>query len=164
MHDWLPFVIDLEASGFGRGSYPIEVGTVLGDGTLRCFLIRPEPEWTHWDVHAEAVHGIPRRILEQRGVPVAEVATRLNQLLGGQTVYTDGWGFDLTWLAKLLEFAGASQHFQLGSVRCLLEESQVGHWHVTYTRVMTELAARRRRASSDALVVQKTLQQIRTLV
>ena len=117
MHDSRPFVIDLEASGFGRSSYPIEVGAVLGDGTPHCFLIRPEPEWMHWDVHAEAVHGIPRRTLEQRGVPVAEVATRLNQLLGEQTVYTDGWGFDWTWLAKLFEFAGASLHFQLESVR-----------------------------------------------
>ena len=28
-----PIVIDVEASGFGKGSYPIEVGVVLPDGS-----------------------------------------------------------------------------------------------------------------------------------
>ena len=37
-----PIIIDIEASGFGRGSYPIEVGLVLPDGTPHCFLIAPD--------------------------------------------------------------------------------------------------------------------------
>lgn len=41
----LPTILDIEASGFGRGSYPIEVGFVAGDGTLFCGLVRPEPDW-----------------------------------------------------------------------------------------------------------------------
>jgi hypothetical protein len=36
-------VIDVEASGFGRGSYPIEVGFVLPDGEAVCTLVRPRP-------------------------------------------------------------------------------------------------------------------------
>lgn len=42
-----PAVLDVEASGFGRYSYPIEVGYALPDGRVFCTLIRPEPHWTH---------------------------------------------------------------------------------------------------------------------
>ena len=37
----VPTILDLEASGFGRDSYPIEVGYVLPDGSSFCSLIRP---------------------------------------------------------------------------------------------------------------------------
>ena len=53
----LPTILDIEASGFGPGSYPIEVGLVLPDGDAWCSLIRPEPGWLHWDPSAEQVHG-----------------------------------------------------------------------------------------------------------
>ncbi|MFO1249856.1 MAG: hypothetical protein U1E77_01625 [Inhella sp.] len=39
----LPAFIDIEASGFGRGSYPIEVGFVDRDGQLFCTLVQPRP-------------------------------------------------------------------------------------------------------------------------
>ena len=50
-----PIIIDIEASGFGAESYPIEIGVVLGDGAKYCSLIEPRPEWTHWDPAAETV-------------------------------------------------------------------------------------------------------------
>ena len=56
----LPAILDMEASGFGRDSYPIEVGYVLPDGRTRCTLIRPAPHWVHWDPAAEQLHHIPR--------------------------------------------------------------------------------------------------------
>ena len=40
--DPLPTILDIEASGFGRGSYPIEIGFSAGDGVLFCGLIVPE--------------------------------------------------------------------------------------------------------------------------
>jgi len=47
-----PAVLDIEASGFGRDSYPVEIGYVLPDGQTWCTLIRPAPAWTHWDATA----------------------------------------------------------------------------------------------------------------
>ena len=44
-----PYIIDVEASGFGNGSYPIEVGVVLNNGEKFCTLIVPAANWTHWD-------------------------------------------------------------------------------------------------------------------
>ncbi len=96
-----PAVIDVEASGFGPGSYPIEVGMVLPNGKTHCYLIRPAPGWTHWDPVAEAVHGIRREILQARGVAIEEVARALNEILHDETIYTDGWGHDRSWLALL---------------------------------------------------------------
>ena len=62
----LPCVIDIEASGFGRRSYPIEVGYVLPDGRAVCMLIRPAVEWEHWDESAARTHGITRATLRKR--------------------------------------------------------------------------------------------------
>ena len=91
-----PTVLDIEASGLGRSSYPIEVGYVLPDGHAYCTLVQPEEDWTHWDESAAALHRITRDLLQARGLPVREVAQRLNEQLGGQTVYTDGWANDYT--------------------------------------------------------------------
>ena len=62
----LPTVLDVEASGFGRNSYPIEVGFVLPDGHTFCTLIRPQAHWTHWDEQAAQTHHIPRKVLQER--------------------------------------------------------------------------------------------------
>ena len=43
----VPAAVDVEASGFGAGSHPIEIGYVPTDGSSYCTLIRPEPSWTH---------------------------------------------------------------------------------------------------------------------
>ena len=96
-------VIDIEASGFGRRSYPIEVGYVLPDGRTRCTLIRPPEHWTHWDQDAERVHHISRETLMRHGRTTGEVARMLNADLQGLTVYCDGWGHDYPWLAALFD-------------------------------------------------------------
>ena len=44
----LPTVLDVEASGFGRNSYPIEIGFVLPDARTFCALIRPLAHWTQY--------------------------------------------------------------------------------------------------------------------
>ena len=51
----VPAFIDVEASGFGRHSYPIEVGVVLPDRESHCFIISPPTHWSYWDPEAEAV-------------------------------------------------------------------------------------------------------------
>ena len=88
---YAPTILDVEASGFGRSSYPIEIGFVLPDGHAYCTLVRPEPQWSHWDAQAEKLHHISRTLLQARGLPAYEVAQTLNARLQGQTVYTDGW-------------------------------------------------------------------------
>jgi len=152
----LPAVIDVEASGFGRGSYPLEVGLVLADGTPHCFLVQPPGDWRHWDAEAAHIHGLSREILQAHGRPVTEVAWRLNGLLDGQTVYSDGWSFDLSWLGKLYDRAGMAQQFTLAPLHELLSERQQQLWDRTRHRVERELSLRRHRASGDARILQET--------
>ena len=157
----IPTVLDIEASGLGRHSYPIEVGYVLPDGQAYCTLVLPEPEWTHWDESAAALHRIPRALLQRRGLPAREVALHLNQQLQGQTVYSDGWANDYSWLNALYEAAEMSPHFKLDNLRTLLTDAQANHWHQTKAEIASERGSQRHRASADARLLQLTLLRLR---
>lgn len=151
-----PIIIDVEASGFGAGSYPIEIGFILPDGTTSCFLIKPLDDWTHWDTSAEQIHGIQRESLGKLGRTVTEVAQLLNDQLAGCIVYSDGWSNDLSWLALLFECSGIPQRFRLESLRAILDEQQIERWHETKEQVQLELNLNRHRASADARILQLT--------
>lgn len=154
MTDLRPSIIDIEASGFGRNSYPIEVGFVRADGLARCTLIRPAPCWLHWDAQAEQVHHISRDTLLQHGRPAGEVAHLLNADLAGLVVYCDGWAHDYSWLAALFDEAGLSPGFRLESVRALLDEPQLARLPGLQILARQELGLVRHRASNDARALQ----------
>jgi len=156
-----PTVLDVEASGFGRNSYPIEIGFVLPNGHTYCTLIRPEAHWTHWDAQAEATHHIPRALLVQRGVAVPEVARTINSQLAGQTVYTDGWVNDYSWLGALFDAADMSPAFRLENLRALLDDQRADQWHTVKAQVSSERGVQRHRASADARLLQLTLLRLR---
>lgn len=158
----LPCIIDLEASGFGKGSYPIEVGVCLADSSTHCYLIRPENDWLHWDKEAEKVHGISREIIVEKGLPVVEICKRLNQLLKNQVVYSDAWGFDNTWLWKIYEKAGTYPNFKLDTFRKLITEEEIPRWNDVNQKVISDLGLERHRASSDAMILQETFRRIKT--
>ena len=151
-----PLIIDLEASGFGRDSYPIEVGVAFDDDRKFCSLIRPQPQWAHWDPEAERVHGIARELLHQHGKPVVEVAAGLNRLLEGKTLYSDGWVVDRPWLTTLFHAAGETMRFHVSPLELILSEAQMARWHAVKQEVLAEVEHRRHRASVDAWVVQET--------
>jgi hypothetical protein len=154
-----PCVIDIEASGFGRRSYPIEVGYVLADGRARCTLIRPPAHWNHWDLGAEAVHHITRETLQRHGREALDVARMLNQDLAGLTVYCDGWAHDYAWLAVLFDEAELPQRFKLESVRVLLDEQGLSRLPGLQKSAMAELGAVRHRASNDARALQLAIER-----
>lgn len=159
----LPIVLDVEASGLGRGSYPIEVGVALADGRSVCLLVRPESGWRHWDQRAERLHGIARETLLRRGRSALEVARELNRLLAGQVVYSDAWGNDHSWLALLFDAAGCLPSFRLEALRGLLGDADLASWHTTRLQVERQLRLRRHRASADALILQETWRRCRQL-
>lgn len=156
-----PAVLGIEASGFGRDSYPVEIGFVLPDGQSYCSLIRPAPGWTHWDPAAERVHRIPLATVVKHGREVLEVATQLNERLRGRTLYCDGWAHDCARLGALYEAAGLNPTFRLDNLRALLTDQEAAFWNVVKTQVTTEMRLPRHRASSDAKVLQQTLVRLR---
>jgi hypothetical protein len=157
-----PAILDMEASGFGRNSYPIEVGYVLSDGSAFCTLIRPQPEWTHWDAQAEAVHGITKETTARYGRDVVEVARLMNQDLDGLTLYSDGWANDYTWLSRLYDAANMSPRFKLDNLRVLLTDEEADRWHAVKQEVALGTGIERHRASADAKLLQMTLQKLRS--
>jgi DNA polymerase III epsilon subunit-like protein len=153
-------VIDIEASGFGARSYPIEVGFVRADGRAFCTLVRPQPHWTHWDAAAQKVHGITRETLLRHGRAVAEVVQRLDDDLAGLTVYCDGWAHDFPWLAALYEEVERSPSFRLQSVNMLLDEPLREKLPQARREALAALGLSRHRASSDARALQWALQRL----
>lgn len=156
-----PVLLDIEASGLGRGSYPIEVGYALADGRSHCCLIKPLDDWRMWNAEAEQLHGISRAQLLRRGADIVTVAETLNRALGGMTVYSDAWGNDQSWLALLFDRAERVQGFRLEALHALLSETQLRLWTATKRAVERDLALGRHRASNDARVLQQTY--LRTL-
>ena len=98
----LPF-IDIEASGFGAGSYPIEVGFILPDGSSYCSLIIPEDDWKHWDSAAEKVHGITRELLFQHGRSSTEVARVMKEAMPKIREYRKSVGdaYSFNWSLRI---------------------------------------------------------------
>jgi hypothetical protein len=160
-HGPWPCVIDVEASGFGRGSYPIEVGFALADGATHCTLVRPADGWTHWDGSAERLHGITREALQQHGRPVDEVAALLNEHLAGATVFCNSWAHDYAWLAILFEAAGRRPAFRLRHLHELIDDEAGPAWDQACRELRQTLGLTRHRASSDARLLQLALARLR---
>ena len=157
----LPTIIDIEASGFGRDSYPIEVGLAFPFGERYCSLIQPLPQWTHWDEEAGRLHGIKKEQLEACGKPIIDVCRELNEILADKRVYSDAWVFDKAWLNKLFDVAGCAPTFYLSPIESIQTECQHVSWDRVRSELMNELDVRRHRASADAFLVQSVYQRTR---
>lgn len=157
--DYTPAIMDIEASGFGSLSYPIEIGYVTETGERFCCLIKPHRDWTYWDEKAEMVHGISRRSLLDCGQDIRWVAKQLNDRLANKTLYSDGWVVDSTWLKELFYRAAVEPTFRLSALDMILSEVQMERWHRIKDHLHAEHTEARHRASSDAKVIQLTYQQ-----
>lgn len=109
-----PAVIDFEASclpEFGQ-SFPIEAAIARIDGRSAAWLIRPAEAWKYWDWSddAEQLHGISRSMLEQEGLPPAQVIAEMLEFVRDCDVYADA-DLDEYWLEVLCQAAGAKLPF-----------------------------------------------------
>ena len=156
----VPAIIDVEASGFGRGSYPIEIGFALEDRDVHSSLICPADAWTHWSDEAEAIHGITRDQLLTDGLSVRDVAQLLNDRLRGKTLYSDAWSFDSSWIGRLYEEAELVQRFRIETINRLLTPEQMESWQDTKANLWDELSVDRHRAANDVRVLQETFLRV----
>jgi|TARA_A100001015_G_scaffold244591_3_gene280159 hypothetical protein len=156
----LPPIIDVEASGFGRGSFPIEIGFALEDREVHSYLIKPVSHWTHWSEEAEAIHGISRDKLEQEGLSIRDVALLLNEHLFNKTLYSDAWSFDSSWIGRLFEEAELVQRFRIETINKLLTMEEMERWADTKCTLWNELDVDRHRAANDVKVLQETFLRV----
>lgn len=151
-----PCIIDIEASGFGAQSYPIEIGVVKADGSRYCSLIKPQEDWIHWSEEAEAIHGIARPLLHEKGKPAKTVCSELNRFVGDLSCYSDAWVHDSPWLNRLFWAARLNPSFHLSPIEIITTEDQLIIWDETKLDLCNRLKIRRHRASADAFLIQQT--------
>ena len=99
---------DIEASGLGEGSYPIEIAIAEMRGDTHHWLIDPSSVsgWTHWDSAAEKVHGLSKWELIDWGESAGDVATQIFPLIQGRRLMSDNPEVDHAWLTVLFDAAG----------------------------------------------------------
>ena len=151
-----PTIIDIEASGFGSASYPIEIGVVKYNGERYCALIKPAADWEHWCDKAEKIHGISRMLIEDRGKCPRLICEELNIFLQETTAYGDAWTHDSPWLTNLFFVGRVKRAFHLSPIENIATEEQLLLWDATKIRMQHELDIKRHRASGDAYLIQQT--------
>lgn len=125
-------IMDVEASGLGDDSYPIEVAWQhrFDPTEFDTFLIKPALSWHYWDAYAEDhIHHIARKTLASDGITAVEAAKRLNASLHGKTVYTDAPHYDRRWIATLFRTAGIEQTFTIQDVLLFVPPDKEGTYH-----------------------------------
>lgn len=155
-------VIDIEASGLGSHSYPIEIGLMLANGQQYQALLLPLADWTYWDAEAERIHGISRERLLAEGKSIQQVCQEVNNLCAGQTLYSDCWVYDNVWLNSLYARAGVVQSFTCSPIESLLNERQCQRYVMCKSAVQQHLGLRQHRALNDAKIIQKALYVLMT--
>jgi len=115
--------LDVEASGLGEGSFPIEVGWAWLTGPSGSLLIRPALHWdlNAWDEGSAEIHGITIPVLLADGLQARDVAERLNLLLAPATrpliVLSDAVEMDRYWLDVLFDETPQTREFDLRDER-----------------------------------------------
>ena len=160
---FVPSIIDIEASGLGRGSYPIEIGYIKSDNSSGCTLVKPASAWTVWHSEAESLHKIPRQLLFEKGKELVWVANWLNEQFKAETVYSDGWANDMCWIGTLFNEAEIYQSFKVESLLTLLSEHEKEQWSEIHDEIVAGASLIRHRASSDAKMIQQTYIRVKTL-
>ncbi len=152
----IPTIIDVETSGAGPGGYPVEIGIAAANGKTHCFLVKPPPQWLRWDHKHETIHEITLATLKAAGKEPVDVALALNSLLKGDVAYCEQWGSAMTQMSLLFYTAGVPQMFSIESLHSLARQPKPDTWNRLRQSVTADLNPQRRRASTDALILQKT--------
>lgn len=144
--------LDLEASGLGPDSWPIEVGWCFENGDPETFLIRPSDDWPldAWDPKAEGLHGLTMAEVTRAGNSIAVVCERLNDVLGDATVFSDAPDWDGFWLYRLFTAAGMKQQFEISNFAGLFDRISSDALNAIIRRA-GRISPHRHRARDDVL-------------
>lgn len=134
--------LDIEASGLGLGSYPIEVAYVSSTGDKNSYLIESTDEWINdglWCSNAEtSIHKISQDMLAQHGINPVAVVNSLNEALSGKLVLCNDLDYDGVWLTQLFKAANVGVMFLLTDIRYLYEywgESKTHNFKKSYAAI-----------------------------
>lgn len=152
------WVIDFEASGLSKQSYPIEVGLTNGSTEYQS-LIKPMQHWLYWSYASGAVHKIKRAELLTDGTEALKVAQRLNELATNQIVYCHSVQWDGFWCNALFSDNGIKCAFEIRDIQELIADSDstLEAFLNAQTILQSSQKFTAHRALDDALVIWKAL-------
>jgi len=155
------WIIDFEASGLSKKSYPIEVGITNGTNNYSA-IIKPMLHWNYWEKEAELVHNIPRSELENNGILAEIVTADLNNLVGNDTVYCDCVNWDGFWLNVLFSDNAIQPKFEILDIRTLLLDNyeKIAKYESNRTKLEASGLFQSHRALDDATMIHRALQDI----
>jgi hypothetical protein len=117
--------LDVEASGMGIESFPIEIAYSSSNGDKNEYLIKPTQDWLNdgsWCFNAEHnIHKISLEILIENGMNTYDVAINLNKALLGKFLLCNDLEYDGVWLTQLFKAASIGVQFTLTDIRYLYE-------------------------------------------
>ncbi|NOQ94590.1 MAG: hypothetical protein GQ547_08165 [Methylophaga sp.] len=146
-----PLFIDFEASSLNMASYPIEVAWSMEDGSIESHLINPYAidSWTDWEPDSQAIHGLSRKLLLKQGKQPKWLAQRMNEVLSGKVMLSNGYEFDLDWCETLFKAGDEEMQFKLGDT-----------WHVFGRKINTTLFVDGKKPEDRASAIYKVLTDI----
>ena len=159
----VPVFYDCEASCIG--GLPIEIGWASVDTSTdqiqsESHLVKPPSHWDMqplWDPDAEKLHRISRDQLIAAGRPPFEIAQRMNAILAGRELCSDGPVDDERWLRIIFDEAGLAPAFTIAkrhAIEILAEFAAKRGWdRASYEAAKAEavrVSPRAHRAQADA--------------
>ena len=156
------WIIDIEASGLGNASYPIEIGITNGAENYSS-LIKPLSSWVDWDLNSAKIHGICRETLVREGKEAFVVAEEVSALLNNQPVYCSNIGYDDFWLEILFKQTNVLQKFVVKNIYDLFEDKpgSLDEFNSKKEKLVGSSEFLNHRALDDARVIWLALSQNR---
>ena len=146
-----PVFYDFEASGLD--GVPIEIGWAFlntnGGISSVSHLIKPPEDWhieDVWDETAEALHGISRAELAERGQLPFAICRAMNAALADRDLYADG-PFDGPWMQQLFEAGGLEPTFRVHQILADIFIAKEAQKAGLATQTVQDLQARAERDS-----------------
>jgi len=106
MTNEFPIFIDCEASSLSKDSYPIEIAWSSVDGIIESHLINiyQYPNgYDDWNKEAQALHGITKQYLSEKGKEPLFIVERIEKQLKGKQLFTDAPDWDAFWVQRLYD-------------------------------------------------------------
>lgn len=105
--------VDVESSGLGEGTFPVEIAVSDDALHVRSWIVRPAPGWVPRDwQRVEAIHGLSwEEVLD--GTSVEIVAQELADAIGDRIAVSDAVNYDGEWIYELYRSAGRLVPFRI---------------------------------------------------
>lgn len=145
-----PIFLDCEASSLSDDSYPIEVAWNNEDGSIESYLIniyRYPSDYDDWDRNAQALHGITKQYLSEKGHEPQFVIDKMEEKLKGKIILTDAPDWDGFWTKRLYKSVNQKCELEFGNAIGLLHYLQPINY--VYQSQARKLSGPAHRAGND---------------